>query len=109
MANSSKIFLIHFQAFFNEGCYFSSSWLLFRIYFIKSNNEFTIYPNPTSNILNIKTKHDIKNVVIYNVQGQQVLVGKNKSVNVSNLALGIYLLKVETTNGSFTTKRFIKQ
>ncbi|WP_397363604.1 T9SS type A sorting domain-containing protein [Olleya sp. R77988] len=74
----------------------------------ESNNEFTIYPNPTSSILNIKIQDDIKNIEIYNVQGQQVLVGKNKSVDVSNLALGIYLLKVETTKGNFITKRFIK-
>ena len=74
----------------------------------ESNNEFTIYSNPKSSILNIKIQDDIKNIEIFNAQGQQVLVGKNTSISVSNLASGIYLLKAETTRGNFITKRFIK-
>lgn len=79
-----------------------------------SNQEFNVldkisfYPNPTNSILNISIKEDIQNVEIYNLLGSKVMEHKSKSINVSTLENGIYLLKVITKEGVFTAKRFIK-
>ncbi|WP_034061348.1 T9SS type A sorting domain-containing protein [Lacinutrix jangbogonensis] len=71
-------------------------------------NEFKIYPNPVSNTLNIKMSQDFNKAQVYNIQGQKVLESNTKTINVSNLAAGLYLIQIEDTNGATQTKRFIK-
>ncbi len=71
-------------------------------------NEFVVYPNPTSSILNIRLSQDVKKATIYNLSGQRLLISKNKSIDVSNLSQGVYLIQVESENGVKQTKRFIK-
>jgi hypothetical protein len=76
-------------------------------------NYFSIYPNPANTILNIETKQTIAvtSVNIYNTLGQVVLVIPNaqqtKSVDVSSLKTGNYLMKVNSDKGSSSVK-FLK-
>ena len=75
------------------------------------NYKINIYPNPVSNILNIKTNSNIINnhYVIFDVLGQAILNGEinnNDSViDVNNLVNGLYLIKI----GDNITHKFIKQ
>ncbi|SEQ19484.1 T9SS type A sorting domain-containing protein [Flavobacterium urocaniciphilum] len=68
-----------------------------------------LYPNPTKNNLYIETtlNGDI-NVSIINMLGKEVLNSKvtNNTVNVANLANGIYIVKV-TEDGKTSTKKLI--
>lgn len=68
-----------------------------------------MYPNPAKNSLFIETalNSDI-NVSIINMLGKEVIKTKviNNSVNVSNLASGIYLVKI-TEEGRTSTKKLI--
>ena len=68
----------------------------------------SVYPNPTSDILNIQTSESIKNVTAYNISGQKVLQTNTQTLNVSALKSGVYILKVETAKGSATLK-FVKK
>lgn len=71
----------------------------------------TIYPNPVSEKLHIKTfNHDLKRLALYSVNGQKVLEQNEaqNNIDVSNLPSGVYFLQIETTQGS-TTKKIIKQ
>lgn len=70
--------------------------------------EASVYPNPTSDILNIQTAESITNVVAYNIAGQKVLQTNTQTLNVSALKSGVYILKVETAKGSATLK-FVKK
>ncbi len=75
--------------------------------------NFTLYPNPAKDVLNIKTKSemDVKSVSIYNTLGQIIMTtihAENGEINVSNLQSGSYFIKVFTDKGSSTAK-FIKQ
>lgn len=72
-------------------------------------SEFKIYPNPTSNVLNVKMNESFNKAEIFNIQGQKVLESNTKNLNVSNLSSGLYLIQIEATNGVTQTKRFIKQ
>lgn len=68
-----------------------------------------IYPNPTTNYINIQSNFDINSVEVYSLQGQKVLLVENqKTINISSLSKGIYFLKVKTVNGEIT-KKIIKQ
>ena len=76
------------------------------IYFTKS--RIVVYPNPTSDILNIQTAESIINVTAYNIAGQKVMQTNTQTLNVSALKAGVYILKVETLKGSATLK-FVKK
>ncbi|SHJ15370.1 DUF7619 domain-containing protein [Flavobacterium terrae] len=75
---------------------------------------FKVYPNPVSTTLNIDAKDTIQisSINIYNTLGQLVLVVPNaqdvKTVDVSNLTLGNYFIKINSDKGTSNTK-FIKQ
>ena len=69
----------------------------------------TLYPNPTSDFLNIKSSQKISKIEIYDMSGKLVRSEKLKDekVNVQSLLNGNYLLKIQTENGVVTSK-FIK-
>jgi len=75
---------------------------------LEVDNTLNVYPNPTTNYLNIDSDANINSVAVYNIQGQLVLAqsGKNQidKIDVSQLESGTYFLKT----GSSITK-FIKQ
>ncbi len=76
-------------------------------------NEFNMYPNPTSNVLNIKGLEDITRVEVYNTVGQQVNAIENVSNTVrfetGNLETGIYFVNFYSQEGVVTTQKFLKR
>ncbi|MGM0635003.1 MAG: choice-of-anchor J domain-containing protein [Bacteroidota bacterium] len=70
------------------------------------NNEFTHYVNNSG--LHIAANTTLQNVEIFNISGKRVLQNeannKNVTVNISDLASGIYIAKVQTENGRETFK-----
>jgi hypothetical protein len=74
--------------------------------------SFSMYPNPASSSLNISATSMIKDAVIYNILGKQVMslnINKNsESINISNLSSGMYLIKY-TVGNAVGTAKFIKQ
>ncbi|MGB6083516.1 T9SS type A sorting domain-containing protein [Moheibacter sp.] len=76
------------------------------------NQEFTIYPNPAKDFLNVSVKNSqLTSYTIYNTLGQQVkrenLSGTQFKINVNNLKKGTYILTVYSEKGS-STHKFIK-
>ena len=74
-----------------------------------SLNQISIYPNPTNSILNIKLDSNLKRATIYSVLGAKVLETSSKNIKTSNLKSGLYLIKIESENGSIFTKRFMRE
>ena len=74
-----------------------------------SISDITVYPNPTSSILNINT--DLKVISeIYDTAGKKVMKNTGKRINVEGLGSGIYLIKVtESSTGKAKTLKFIKK
>ncbi len=72
-------------------------------------DDFSIYPNPTSGLLNIAGGDHISSVTVYSVLGKLVLTAKSKTIDVSQLKSGIYVIMVQDKSGNFQTKRFIKR
>jgi Glycosyl hydrolase catalytic core/Secretion system C-terminal sorting domain/F5/8 type C domain len=68
---------------------------------------FTIYPNPaTEGILNISGEQEVQSVDVYDILGAKMNVRlENSQVQVSNLASGVYFLRV---NNKYSFK-FIKK
>jgi hypothetical protein len=65
-------------------------------------NNISIYPNPVREELFIKSETNIDKIEIYDITGKQIFTGnlsKDKSINVSSLSAGIYLLKIGDFRG----------
>lgn len=71
--------------------------------------SFKLYPNPTTNLLNIEMTDGFEYAEIYSMSGKKVLKFTTERIDVSNIAKGVYLLKVKSTTGLFFIKRFIKK
>ncbi len=74
-----------------------------------SSSNLKIYPNPATNTLFIDLLSiDNSNVEMYDSSGRKVLVQKLSShstiISIDNLLTGIYLLKVTSDKGIFTSK-----
>lgn len=76
------------------------------------NNYFSLYPNPTTNLLNLEVKNgiEINGISIYNMLGQLVLNSNAdlKIIDVSSLNTGNYFIKIATDKG-ITTSKFVKE
>ncbi|WP_310378835.1 glycosyl hydrolase [Flavobacterium sp.] len=60
-----------------------------------SSNKFTIYPNPTSNILHISGINEVDFLEILDLNGKQLIKKTSaNSVDISNLSKGVYFLKL---------------
>ncbi|HLV39892.1 T9SS type A sorting domain-containing protein [Xanthomarina sp.] len=71
------------------------------------DNSISVYPNPTNDFVNLEVSNSviIKSVELYNIIGKQVLKTDSvKTLDLSNLESGVYLLKVSTDLGSMTKK-----
>lgn len=80
---------------------------------VVNNIQLAVFPNPTINILNIKTESlDIENIRIVNVLGQVVFEQQNLNnndlhqINVAQLPSGTYHLQI---NGNEENVTFIKE
>lgn len=71
--------------------------------------EVTIYPNPTSSIINISSQESITKIDLYSMMGKKVLSIQNANqIDLSNLAQGIYLAQIYS-NHKVISKKIIKQ
>ncbi len=75
---------------------------------------FSYYPNPVKDVLTINTVRDVQNVSVYNLVGKQVLTqtGNNSqelSLNMSNLAVGVYFMEITTDDNKKDTFKILKE
>lgn len=72
--------------------------------------DFKLYPNPSSDIINIKSKTGISSVRIVNTLGQTVLKSSGLSkIDISSLAAGYYVLKIVDENGAAGVRKIVKK
>ncbi|WP_124641715.1 T9SS-dependent choice-of-anchor J family protein [Amniculibacterium aquaticum] len=73
------------------------------------NISLSVYPNPTTDVLNIETKDKLKSVSVFDMSGKKMDLKLNgTSVDVKALRSGAYMISVETNKGSQSLK-FIKK
>jgi hypothetical protein len=73
------------------------------------NDELNIFPNPVISEFTIVFEDEIENLVIVNMEGKIVesIMNPTKTIDVSNLPLGIYFLQIQTDKG-LLNKKFVK-
>ncbi|QBZ98413.1 T9SS type A sorting domain-containing protein [Flavobacterium sangjuense] len=74
--------------------------------------NFTYYPNPVKNTLNLSYNQEISNVEVFNLLGQKVssnVINANDAhIDMSNLSNGAYMVRV-TSNNQVKTIKVIKE
>jgi len=77
-------------------------------------SEYRIYPNPaTSNTLNISfdDPEGVESITVFNTSGQLMISEMNISeqvqLDISNLVEGLYIVKVNHSNGQISTKKVV--
>lgn len=75
-------------------------------------DQMSVYPNPANNFVNIKSEATIKQIVLVNALGQQVLYkttnAKELKLDVQNLASGVYVANILTEKGIVSKKILVK-
>ena len=69
-------------------------------------NNVSLYPNPTSGLLNIEGQGAMT-ICVLNVLGQKIMTIEatdNATVDLSGFGAGIYMVRIETENGIMTEK-----
>ena len=78
--------------------------------------ELTVFPNPTTGRLTVTMSgsHSRARLAVYNALGQEMLAGTmaagaaTTELDLTTLAIGVYVLKVTSTEGS-VTRRVVRQ
>lgn len=89
-----------------SGGSFTAPKVLSTFDFIDENKNISIYPVPAENEINIKSMNAIESVEILNIKGQVIRNYKRNlnKVNVSNLAKGIYFIRIKILDKVETIK-----
>lgn len=61
--------------------------------------QFTVAPNPTSDVVTVFSKDAIQSVQIIGLNGELILKGTSDTLFLSNLSAGVYIIEVTTDKG----------
>jgi mannan endo-1,4-beta-mannosidase len=78
-----------------------------------SKNDFEIFPNPTTDFVQIISQSEIKAVEIFSTTGTLIYKKEVKShtqtLDISSFAIGMYIISIENNNGEMVQKRITKE
>ena len=78
-------------------------------------NEVVVYPNPSSEIISVHSPNNINSITVYSIDGRSIqtyinpITSSDFTIKVQNLSVGLYTLKVNTDNGTFSKKVIIRR
>jgi hypothetical protein len=79
---------------------------------ISTNFSVTVYPNPSSNSINVNTPNVLSAYKIFSVDGRLIKSEINfnsKTIDLIDLTKGVYLLELSDKSGYLNTSRIIKE
>lgn len=81
-------------------------------HFATAENKLSVYPNPTNGIFTISAQDNLT-IALYDLLGKQVKVQEvtvgTSTVDISNYASGVYLVKATAKNGTTATYKLVKK
>lgn len=75
------------------------------------SNTISVSPNPVTSLLTINgpAGFELKSASVYSIMGKQVLSTISTNIDTNNLPSGLYILKIENTEGQIAIKKIVKQ
>src|SRR5690606_2340485 len=73
---------------------------------VKANDgQMAVYPNPATDVLNIRYKGKVTGVSVFDLSGKRMEIKADRnSADVSALQAGVYMVVIETDSGKFAEK-----
>jgi hypothetical protein len=65
-----------------------------------------VYPNPASDFIYIETIEDINSTLV-DINGKIIFATKEKTIDISKLTKGMYILRIENKSKEFTQKKIV--
>ena len=71
--------------------------------------NFSVYPNPTQDVINIESLVDFDSVQLYSITGKRINTINNSNnmrstqIDMSNLNIGIYFIKIQQSNNNLNS------
>lgn len=72
-------------------------------------NVYSLSPNPTSNFVTIDSNQEVKSYHVFSLLGQEVLKGSGKTIDVSTVSKGVYVVQIEFQNDEVVTQKIVKK
>lgn len=70
-----------------------------------TDNLVSVYPNPSSGIVNVNTESEVLSLELFDVQGRLLQVSHRvKSIDISSRSNGLYFLRIKTDRGTKVEK-----
>jgi xyloglucan-specific exo-beta-1,4-glucanase len=78
---------------------------------IPTKNSVILFPNPTKDTFTISTEKNIQKIDIYAMSGQRLIShsSTSKTLNVSHLNPGVYIVKILFENGETVSEKLIRK
>lgn len=74
------------------------------------NTQISVFPNPSNGLVNINTNMTVARTAVYGILGNLIkTVNHSKTVDLSDLARGTYVLKIYTGDGSTSNHKIVKK
>jgi len=74
-----------------------------------TTKDINIYPNPSSNFINVESNLDNLAYEIFDINGKLVMKTSDETINLSGLSNAVYFLKITNSSNQTVTKKIIKQ
>ena len=74
-----------------------------------NDEKLTLYPNPTSGMLQINSETPILNWQLFDISGRVLLTGKDSTLNISHLTSGLYQIRVQYPEGRSSVMKLLKE
>lgn len=71
--------------------------------------DVVLLPNPANTVVNISSSEQIKEIILYDLLGNKILSTTEKSLDVSLLPDGIYIVHGCSNTGKMFTKKLVKE
>ncbi len=76
---------------------------------VAKKSSVSVYPNPATDVVNIKSDKKVESVSIYDAAGKIVKTTAETSINVQNFAKGSYIVSIKYVDGSKESTKVIKK
>ncbi|MDL2227687.1 T9SS type A sorting domain-containing protein [Odoribacter sp. OttesenSCG-928-L07] len=73
---------------------------------VNTENQYVVYPNPTSDIINIKG--NFTNATLYSADGRILMKTSESLINLNKYPRGVYFIKINSENNTSETQKIIK-
>ena len=77
---------------------------------LTQNIAVTLYPNPVQDVLTIAAKEKLEKIEVINSIGESIIIANNTNqISLSELAAGLYAVRITFEDGNYAIRKFVKQ